>query len=108
MTAALHDDNPPSGEWTTDGLDRLPDDGRRREILDGNLIVSPSPTRLHQSIALMLGAALQESCPADLDAASRIPRATGRTGPDQPTEPLTARPERGRPTSPGRPAEDPP
>lgn len=67
MTAALHDDYPPPGEWTTDDLDALPDDGRRREILDGILLMSPSPTRLHQSIALRLGAALEESCPADLD-----------------------------------------
>ena len=32
MTAALHDGRPPSGEWTTDDLDALPDDGRRREL----------------------------------------------------------------------------
>ncbi|MEU8215682.1 Uma2 family endonuclease [Micromonospora taraxaci] len=68
MTAALHDDVPPPGEWTTDALDALPDDGRPRpEILDGNLLMSPSPTRLHQSIALMLGSAMLESCPRDLD-----------------------------------------
>ncbi|SBT47959.1 Uma2 family endonuclease [Micromonospora auratinigra] len=68
MTAALHDEFPPPGEWTTDDLDRLPDDGRRRpELLDGNLLMSPSPTRLHQSIAGRLMAALEETCPADLD-----------------------------------------
>ncbi|SCF17291.1 Uma2 family endonuclease [Micromonospora mirobrigensis] len=68
MTAALHDEFPPPGEWTTDDLDRLPGDGRRRpELLDGNLLMSPSPTRLHQSIAGRLMAALEETCPADLD-----------------------------------------
>ncbi|TDC84860.1 Uma2 family endonuclease [Micromonospora sp. KC606] len=68
MTAAMHDEFPPPGEWTTDDLDRLPDDGRRRpELLDGNLLMSPSPTRLHQSIAGRLMAALEETCPADLD-----------------------------------------
>ncbi|WP_238425880.1 hypothetical protein [Micromonospora parastrephiae] len=45
MTAALHDDIPRPGEWTTDALDALPDDGRPRpEILDGNLLMSPSST----------------------------------------------------------------
>ena len=35
---------PPSGgEWTVDLLDRLPDDNLRYEILDGILLVSPSP-----------------------------------------------------------------
>ncbi|MEV1147103.1 Uma2 family endonuclease [Micromonospora sp. NPDC049799] len=79
MTAALHDDYPPPGEWTTDDLDRLPDDGRRHELLDGNLIRSPSPTRLHQSIALMLGAALQETCPADLDVTQGVAVRISRT-----------------------------
>ena len=30
--------------FTVDDLDRLPDDGRRYELLDGVLIVSPRPT----------------------------------------------------------------
>ena len=34
--------------WTYDDLVRLPDDGKRHEILDGDLVVSPSPTRAHQ------------------------------------------------------------
>ena len=34
--------------WTYDDLVRLPDDGKRYEILDGDLVVSPSPTRTHQ------------------------------------------------------------
>ncbi|WBB74371.1 Uma2 family endonuclease [Micromonospora sp. WMMD1128] len=68
MTAAPESFRSPEGGWTTDDLDGLPDEGRRRfELLDGNLIMSPSPTRLHQSIALMLGAALNETCPPDLD-----------------------------------------
>ena len=43
MTAALSD-MPPGGGWTTDDLDALPEDGRRRELLDGVLLVSPSPS----------------------------------------------------------------
>ncbi|SCL64186.1 Endonuclease, Uma2 family (restriction endonuclease fold) [Micromonospora citrea] len=79
MTAALQGDFPPPGGWTVDDLDRLPDDGRCHELLDGSLIVSPSPTRLHQSIALMLGAALQESCPADLDVTQGVEVRLSRT-----------------------------
>ncbi|MEV4828255.1 hypothetical protein ACQP2H_27585 [Micromonospora sp. CA-248260] len=43
MTAALQSDHPPEGGWTTDDLDALPEDGRRRELLDGVLIVPPPP-----------------------------------------------------------------
>ncbi|MEU5564023.1 Uma2 family endonuclease [Micromonospora musae] len=67
MIAALYGDQPPPGEWTTDDLDRLPEDGRRYELLDGNLLRSRSPTRLHQSITVRLMAALEESCTAELD-----------------------------------------
>ena len=51
MTAVPTDYDPPGDGWTTDDLDQLPDDGRRREIIDGALIVSPSPTNIHQVIA---------------------------------------------------------
>ncbi|WFE46344.1 Uma2 family endonuclease [Verrucosispora sp. WMMD1129] len=79
MTVALRDDYLAPGEWTTDDLDRLPDDGRRRELLDGQLIVSPSLTRLHQSIAMLLGAALQETCPAEFDVTQGVSVRTSRT-----------------------------
>ncbi len=65
MTAALSD-LPPPGGWTTDDLDALPDDGSRRELLDGVLLVSPSPTDIHQVFAMRLGVALDETCPPDL------------------------------------------
>ena len=62
MTAALSD-VPPAGGWTTDDLDALPEDGLRRELLDGVLLVSPSPTDIHQIIAARLMVALEETCP---------------------------------------------
>lgn len=37
----------PTG-WTVDMLEALPDDGNRYEIIDGELIVSPSPGPVHQ------------------------------------------------------------
>jgi Uma2 family endonuclease len=65
MTAAISD-FPPSGGWTTDDLDHLPQDGRRRELLDGVLLMSPSPSDLHQVVAMRLGVALEATCPGNL------------------------------------------
>jgi Uma2 family endonuclease len=62
MTAAMSG-LPPADGWTTDDLDALPDDGVRRELLDGVVFVSPSPTDIHQIIAMRLGVALEDSCP---------------------------------------------
>ncbi len=39
---------PVSGDWTVDDLGRLPDDGLRYELVDGVLLVSPSPLVPHQ------------------------------------------------------------
>ena len=42
---------PTAGQpFTTDHLDRMPDDGRWYELLDGVLVVSPHPDTLHQLI----------------------------------------------------------
>jgi Uma2 family endonuclease len=57
---------PPADGWTTDDLDALPDDGARRELLDGVLFASPSPTDIHQIIAMRLGVALEDSCPSTM------------------------------------------
>ncbi|MEV6601310.1 Uma2 family endonuclease [Actinoplanes sp. NPDC051346] len=65
MTAALHD-IPPADGWTTDDLDALPEDGLRRELLDGVLLVSPSPTDIHQVLAGRLMVALEQTCPGNL------------------------------------------
>jgi len=65
MTAAMSE-VPPADGWTTDDLDALPDDGLRRELLDGVLLSSPSPTDTHQIIAMRLGVALEQTCPPDL------------------------------------------
>ena len=52
--------------FTVEDLDRLPDDGRRYELLDGVLIVSPRPTTVHQMSATRLIARLYAACPEDL------------------------------------------
>lgn len=46
--------------WTTEMLDGLPKDGNRYEIIDGELLVTPAPTRLHQEIVMSLGVALRQ------------------------------------------------
>lgn len=71
MTAALSD-FPPADGWTTDDLDALPEDGLRRELLDGVLLVSPSPTDIHQIIAARLMVALEQTCPDDLQVTQAV------------------------------------
>ncbi|GAB1689239.1 Uma2 family endonuclease [Krasilnikovia sp. M28-CT-15] len=71
MTTALGV-RPPSGGWTTDDLETLPEDGLRRELLDGVLLVSPTPTTAHQVIAARLMVALEQTCPPDLQATQRV------------------------------------
>lgn len=39
------------GVWTLDALDRLPDDGNRYEVLDGELYVTPAPSPAHELLA---------------------------------------------------------
>jgi Uma2 family endonuclease len=40
--------------WTREEVLALPDDGKRYELLDGELLVSPSPTGIHQRAVLKL------------------------------------------------------
>jgi Uma2 family endonuclease len=51
--------------YTTADLHALPDDGRRWELIDGSLIVSPSATIDHNTIARWIGQILEDTCPAD-------------------------------------------
>jgi hypothetical protein len=44
----------PSGGWTVDDLDALPESHYRYELTDGALTVSPSRSSLHQSVADLL------------------------------------------------------
>jgi Uma2 family endonuclease len=37
--------------WTVNELDQLPDDGNRYEIVDGELFVTPAPSRRHQIVS---------------------------------------------------------
>lgn len=52
--------------FTVAELDRMPDDGRRYELLDGVLVVSPRPTTVHQAVAGRLLGILSNVCPSSL------------------------------------------
>ena len=72
MTAALEVAMTEPGAWTVDDLDDLPEDGIRRELIDGVLIVPPTPTNAHQSIAGLLLARLHDNCPPEFDATQAV------------------------------------
>ncbi|MGH3159048.1 MAG: Uma2 family endonuclease [Streptosporangiaceae bacterium] len=58
---------PAAGQpFTADDLDRMPDDGRRYELLDGVLVVSPRPSTIHQVVVTQLTGVLLAACPDDL------------------------------------------
>ena len=48
----------PLPRYTVEDLDRFPQDGSRYELLEGWLIVSPSPGTVHQALVMSLSAAL--------------------------------------------------
>ncbi|HTR79433.1 MAG TPA: Uma2 family endonuclease [Gemmatimonadaceae bacterium] len=47
-------------DWTVEMLDALPEDGRRYELIDGALLVTPAPGESHQLIVGDLYAVLRE------------------------------------------------
>lgn len=54
------------GPWTRAERDALPDDGRRHELLDGVLHVTPAPGPPHQFTVGNLYALLKAHCPEEL------------------------------------------
>ena len=56
---------PDSYGYTVDDLHAIPEDGRRYELIDGSIIVSPSATLDHNTIAFWLAGLLWDSNPGD-------------------------------------------
>lgn len=50
MTVVLQIDRP----YTVEDLANIPDDGRRYEVIGGELVVSPAPTTKHQRVSIRL------------------------------------------------------
>ena len=75
MTAELVGDvtlRMPFGEWTFADLLGTPDDGRRYEIIDGSLHLSPSPTFPHQLAATRLITLLARAAPEPYEAVGPV------------------------------------
>lgn len=66
MPAAFVEPVEPAGRpFTRADLADVPDDGRRYEIIDGVLIVSAAPGRMHQRATLSLARLLCDACTPD-------------------------------------------
>lgn len=50
----------PTTTWTYDEYARLPDDGNRYEVIQGEVLVTPAPSTRHQHVALNLMRILDE------------------------------------------------
>lgn len=57
---------PDGGRWTAADLDRIPDDGVRCEVINGQLIVHAPPIALHQWLINRLVLLLDAAAPDDL------------------------------------------
>lgn len=58
--------------WTADELLGLPDDGRRYEVVDGQLVVSPRQTITHERIAMRLAVQLGQQVPPGVEAVHEL------------------------------------
>lgn len=55
------------GPFTRADLEAMPEDGRRHEIIDGVLIVSAAPGRLHQRASRRLTVLLDAACTPEFE-----------------------------------------
>jgi Uma2 family endonuclease len=55
-----------SGPFTPEDREAMPEDGRRVELIDGCLVVSPSAGRPHNDLVMRLFRLLDAACPGDV------------------------------------------
>ncbi|MCA1712110.1 MAG: Uma2 family endonuclease [Actinobacteria bacterium] len=55
-----------SGPFTVEDREKMPEDGRRCELIDGALYVSPSAGRPHNDLLMHLFRQLDRACPEDV------------------------------------------
>jgi hypothetical protein len=72
------------GPFTVAELDRMPDAGRRYELLDGALVVNPRPATIHQAVVGRLCSVLAGACP---DALCVVPEPAVELGPQTEFDP---------------------
>ena len=65
MTAVAVLPEPSGGPFTRADLESMPDDGRRYELIDGCLLVTPAPFVTHQHVLLELAVLIRGVCPVD-------------------------------------------
>lgn len=70
--------------FAVEDLDRMPDDGRRYELIDGMLIVSPASNLGHQRVVVVFVSLLEQACPERLVV---FPNVGVRTAPRSALEP---------------------
>ena len=68
----------PAGGWSVDDLDAFPESHHRYELTDGALTVSPSPSSLHQAVAMRLGVRLEAVAPEPLAVTQAVEIRFGR------------------------------
>src|SRR5262245_45587183 len=54
---------PPQGQWTLEAFDALPEDKVKRELVDGELLVSPTGTSTHNMLGSRLAVRLEAIAP---------------------------------------------
>lgn len=59
--------HPPARPFTVGDLEGMPDDGRRHELIDGTLVVTPAPSYVHPRAVLRLAVLLDDAIGDDLE-----------------------------------------
>jgi Uma2 family endonuclease len=73
--------------WTVDEKDALPEDGNRYEVIHGDLLVTPTPTDAHETVAARLTRIVDRYVEAEGLGFTYHPRAVIRLGDDVEVEP---------------------